>query len=92
MDVIFVRSEDNESDILTKNVTVKLQEKFSNKIRNGKLRIYEEWKNIAWAVDNPIAAQREDVVNYVHVEQFDQAIDVVKSNESNHKLFHFVTK
>ena len=30
------------------------------------------------------------VVNYVHVEQFDQAIEVVKSNESNLKLIHFL--
>ena len=39
-----------------------------------------------------LAKDRPHVVNYVHVEQFDQAIEVVKSNESNHKLIHFVEK
>jgi len=41
--VDYVKSEENESDIMTKNVTEPFQEKFSKRLRNGTLRIYEQW-------------------------------------------------
>ncbi|MEL7196344.1 MAG: reverse transcriptase domain-containing protein [Bacteroidota bacterium] len=42
----YVKTDQNESDIGTKNVDEKLQSKFSDRLRNGKLRIYQDWENI----------------------------------------------
>ena len=47
----YVKSEENESDIMTKNVTEQLQKKFSERLRNGTLRIYEQWNSIVQSVD-----------------------------------------
>ena len=36
---------------MTKNVTEQLQKKFSERLRNGTLRIYEQWNSIVQSVD-----------------------------------------
>ena len=78
--ITFVRSEENESDMMTKNTSEKLFTKFANRTRNGNLRIYEEWDKIVFGVDNPIEAQREDVVNWT--DKVRTAIDEAESDES----------
>jgi hypothetical protein len=65
MSVIFCRSEENEADILTKNVIEKLYSKFATRLREGRLRTWVRWKEIVKQADDPIGFQREDVVNYV---------------------------
>ena len=44
--VQFCRSEDNEADIATKNLPEDVYEKFASKIREGRMRVYEEWNDI----------------------------------------------
>jgi hypothetical protein len=48
--VIFVRSEDNESDLCTKNVTVKILLSHVSHIRNGTIGCWRNWKNITLSV------------------------------------------
>ena len=44
--VQFCRSEDNEADIATKNLPEDVYEKFASKIREERMRVYEEWNDI----------------------------------------------
>jgi hypothetical protein len=60
LDVQFVRSEDNESDICTKNVTEKIMALFSPHIRNGTLRCWRNWIELNREIVRAI--WREDVV------------------------------
>jgi hypothetical protein len=62
LDVQFVRSEDNESDICTKNVTEKILTTFSPHIRNGTLRCWRDWERLNREIVRAI--WREDVVIY----------------------------
>jgi hypothetical protein len=59
LDVQFVRSEDNESDICTKNVTEKILAIFSPHIRNGTLRCWRDWSRLTNEIVRAI--WREDV-------------------------------
>jgi hypothetical protein len=56
-----VRTDENESDLMTKNLPEKLHSKFAERVRNGNLRIREDWEKIVFEVDHPVEAQREDV-------------------------------
>jgi len=47
----YVKCEENERDIMTKNVTEHLQERFSKRLRNGTLRIHKQWNSIVQSVD-----------------------------------------
>jgi hypothetical protein len=60
LDVQFVRSEDNESDICTKNVTEKILTTFSPHIRAGTLRCWRNWNELNEEIVRSI--WREDVV------------------------------
>ena len=57
MQVIHVRSDQNEADLCTKNVTIAIHEKFRENIRNGRLRIWEEYGKLIPAS----MSRREDV-------------------------------
>jgi hypothetical protein len=59
LDVHFVRSEDNESDICTKNVTEKILNTFSPHIRAGTLRCWRKWHELNEEIVRSI--WREDV-------------------------------
>jgi hypothetical protein len=59
LDVQFVRSEDNESDICTKNVTEKILTIFSPHIREGTLRCWRNWMELSSNIVRAI--WREDV-------------------------------
>jgi hypothetical protein len=59
LDVQFVRSEDNESDICTKNVTEKILTTFSPHIRAGTLRCWRNWNELKEEIVRSI--WREDV-------------------------------
>ena len=67
--------------MMTKNTSEKLFTKFSERVRNGNLRIYEQWDKIVWEVDNPIEAQREDVVNWIRDVQKQSQMEI-QSDES----------
>ena len=98
--VNFVRSEENESDIMTKNLPEALHNKFAIRIRMGKLRLYEQWDEISWAVDNPVEAQREDVGTYVttyksvllsgKTEEKEENCVVNCTEEKQESIVHFV--
>jgi hypothetical protein len=60
LDVQFIRSEDNESDICTKNVTDKIMSLFSPHIRNGTLRCWRKWNDLREGIVQAI--WRENVV------------------------------
>jgi hypothetical protein len=51
VDVIFVRSEENSSDILTKNVPEKLMSTHGTRIRDGTLRCRKDWHEIVGAIE-----------------------------------------
>ena len=67
IDIGFVRSDENESDLMTKNTVEKLHNKFAERLRSGTLRVWEKWKDIIRGIDDPTDAQREDVVNWTRV-------------------------
>jgi hypothetical protein len=46
LDVIFTKSENNESDILTKNTVESLQTKHARSMREGRLYVYMNWDNM----------------------------------------------
>ena len=60
LDVQFVRSEDNDSDICTKKVTEKKMTLFSPHIRNGTLRCWRNWDEVNREIVRAI--WREEVV------------------------------
>jgi hypothetical protein len=62
LDVQFVRSEDNESDLCTKNVTEKILTTFSPHIRDGTLRCWRNWNELNEEIVRSI--WREDVAIY----------------------------
>jgi hypothetical protein len=53
LDVLFVRSEKNPSDILTKNVPEKLLAEHASRIRNGTLECREEWDELVASIEEP---------------------------------------
>jgi hypothetical protein len=59
LDVQFVRSENNESDLCTKNVTEKILTTFSPHIRDGTLRCWRNWNELNEEIVRSI--WREDV-------------------------------
>jgi hypothetical protein len=69
LDVHFVRSEDNESDICTKNVTEKILNKFSPTIRDGTLRCWRNWHKLNEEIVRAI--WREDVAIWESVRRPD---------------------
>jgi hypothetical protein len=74
--VTYVRSDDNESDMMTKNVIEKLHSKFATKAREGNLRIRTRWDEIVKNVtSDPNDAQREDVVNWVEQIMSESSVD-----------------
>jgi hypothetical protein len=46
LEVIFTRSENNESDILTKNTVESLHTKHAESMREGRLYVYENWDDM----------------------------------------------
>ncbi len=66
--VKFVRSEDNPSDICTKNTPEKLQLKHANDMRNGTLDAHTKWESIIKEIENESVhvVLREDVKNRTH--------------------------
>jgi hypothetical protein len=60
LDVRFVRSEENESDICTKNTTEKINNEHAPNIRNGTMYFWRKWKN-SNKKENVQIALREDV-------------------------------
>jgi hypothetical protein len=66
--VKFVRSEDNPSDICTKNTPEKLQLKHANDMRNGTLDAHTMWKSIIKEIENESVhvVLREDVKKRTH--------------------------
>jgi hypothetical protein len=74
--VTYVKSDENESDMMTKNVSEKLHTKFAGRTRDGNLRIREEWEKVVKSVtSDPIDAQREDVVNWVEQVMTESSVD-----------------
>jgi hypothetical protein len=74
--VTYVQSEENESDMMTKNVVEKLHHKFAKKTREGNLRIRTRWDEIVKSVtSDPNDAQREDVVNWVERVRTESSVD-----------------
>jgi hypothetical protein len=71
IDVKFVNSEKNESDLQTKNVTEELQTEHGKSIRNGTLNSYLEWSTIVTDVlkghHHVDANPREDVEEWTDV-------------------------
>jgi hypothetical protein len=67
LEVDFVRSEDNETDVCPKNLPPKLLESFSKSIRNGLMNVRTRYEDIVAAVDRESVniAQKEEVVNWV---------------------------
>ena len=62
--VVFVKSEDNESDLCTKNVTQKVLNRHVKNIRDGDLTCRREWNNIMKEIGKKdYLARREDVEN-----------------------------
>jgi hypothetical protein len=60
VEVVFTKSENNESDILTKNTIESLHTKHAKSMREGRLFVYENWQEIiATAVNQK--DRREDV-------------------------------
>jgi hypothetical protein len=59
-EIKYVRSEDNESDILTKNTTEKILDTHAKNIRNGTLMAWREYPK---AIETVAAAWRENVKN-----------------------------
>jgi uncharacterized protein Yka (UPF0111/DUF47 family) len=74
--VAYVKSDENESDMMTKNVTEKLHSKFAMNTREGNLRIRARWDEIVKIVTkDPIDTQREDVVNWVEQVKYESSVD-----------------
>jgi hypothetical protein len=63
VDVLFVRSEKNSSDIFTKNVPEKLLVEHSTMIRNGNLRCRKDWNELVDAIE-----LTDETINHVHWE------------------------
>ena len=81
--VTYVASDENESDMMTKNVAERLHSKFAGKTREGNLRIRARWDEIVKSVtSDPIDAQREDVVNWVEQVMNEQSVDRFGSVQS----------
>ena len=81
--VTYVQSDENESDMMTKNVVEKLHSKFAMKTREGNLRIRARWDEIVKSVtSDPIDAQREDVVNWVEEVMNESSVDRFGSVQS----------
>jgi hypothetical protein len=60
LDIVFTRSENNESDILTKNCTLSLHVKHAESIRDGRLYVYIHWEEMIVRPFNK-KKRREDV-------------------------------
>jgi hypothetical protein len=81
--VSYVRTDENESDMMTKNVTEVLHSKFATKTREGNLRIRTRWDEIVKSVTrDPNDTQREDVVNWVEQVIRDSSVDRFGSVDS----------
>jgi hypothetical protein len=53
VDVLFVLSENNSSDILTKNVPEKLLMVHATRMRNGNLQCRDDWFELVEAIEEP---------------------------------------
>jgi hypothetical protein len=74
--VTYVKSDENESDMMTKNVVEKLHSKFAMLTREGNLRIRARWDEIVKSVTkDPIDTQREDVVNWIEQVKRESSVD-----------------
>jgi hypothetical protein len=75
VDILFVRSEKNSSDILTKNVPEKILTEHATRIRNGTLQCQEDWFELVEAIERPDETihhvQWEDVKLWIREQQFD---------------------
>jgi hypothetical protein len=60
LDIVFTKSENNESDILSKNTIENLHSKHAKSMREGCLFVYENWDFIIVTAVNK-KDQREDV-------------------------------
>ena len=58
-DVVYIKSEDNESDICTKNCPEGLYTKHAENIRNGTMFVYQNWDSIVSKLKSEV--RREDV-------------------------------
>jgi hypothetical protein len=75
VDVLFVRSEKNSSDILTKNVPEKILTEHATRIRNGTLQCREDWFELVESIERPDETihhvQWEDVELWIREQQAD---------------------
>ena len=83
----YVKSEENESDILTKNTTEKILKRHAENIRNGTVKA---WKDYHKTVETVAAAWRENVKIETVTEESDESWVQVcrratKSKSSLHK-------
>ena len=62
--MLCVHSEENSSDILTKNVPEKILTKHATRIRNGNLKCREDWYKLVEAIEEP----DESIINHVQWE------------------------
>jgi hypothetical protein len=81
VDVLFVRSEKNSSDILTKNVPEKLLTLHGKAIRDGKLRCRTEWSEIIAAIETT-----DETINHVHWEDVEIWIKQQTDNDRRSEL------
>ena len=82
-----MKSDENESDMMTKNVTEKLHSKFAKNTREGNLRIRARWDEIVKNVTkDPNDTQREDVVNWVGQVRDEASVDRFGSVEPMESL------
>ena len=91
----YVKSEENESDIMTKNVTEQLQKKFSERLRNGTLRIYEQQNSIVQSVDglnrDTIGEAVEQSNSNVHESNEYSATDIRRNrNDIDKNMYYYV--
>ncbi len=78
----YVKSEENESDILTKNTTEKILKGHAENIRNGTVKAWREYEK---TVETVAAAWRENVKNETETEETDESWTKVCRRQTNMK-------
>ena len=78
----YVKLEENESDILTKNTTEKLLKGHAENIRNGTVKA---WRQYDKTVETVAAAWRENVKNETVTEETDESWTKVCRRQTNMK-------
>ena len=70
VDVLFMQSEKNSSDIFTKNVPEKLLNTHATNIRNGRLECQEEWEELVGLLE-----VKDESIHHVQWEDVGMWID-----------------